>query len=51
MCDENPKKGDRFKCEMCGMEFVLTTDCKCMDKDCKPTFTCCDQEMVCEGPK
>lgn len=42
-----PKCGDTYKCEPCGMELEITTDCACADPDpaCQPCFKCCGQEM------
>jgi hypothetical protein len=40
-----PKKGERFRCEQCGMEIEVTADCQC-----KPgahvQFECCGQQMA-----
>lgn len=42
---ESPKKGERFRCERCGMEIQITNDCKCMTGD-HVHFECCGQEMM-----
>ena len=26
-----PKQGDKFRCESCGMELEITTDCRCKE--------------------
>jgi hypothetical protein len=39
----HPKKGDRFRCEDCGMQLQVTADCKCGDDHAH--FHCCGQEM------
>jgi len=38
------KKGDRFRCEECGMEIQVTAPCPCDDAD-HVHFQCCDKEM------
>jgi hypothetical protein len=40
----NPKKGERFRCETCGMEIQVTVDCNCQDPD-HVHFQCCGQEL------
>ena len=39
-----PKKGDKFRCDKCGMAMEITTNCKCQDGD-HVHFECCGQEM------
>lgn len=39
-----PKKGERFRCQQCGMELQVTADCKCNDPD-HVHLQCCGQEM------
>lgn len=39
-----PKRGDRFRCDSCGMELQVTADCKCQNDD-HMHFQCCGQEM------
>ncbi len=39
-----PKRGERFRCEKCGMELQITTDCHCESGD-HTHFECCGQEM------
>jgi hypothetical protein len=38
-----PKKGDRFRCAVCGMEIEVTADCHC--KQDHAHFHCCGQLM------
>jgi hypothetical protein len=38
-----PKKGDRFRCETCGMELEITVECQCKDE--RVHFHCCGEEM------
>lgn len=40
-----PKKGDRFRCESCGMEIQLTTDCRCQEGE-HVHFECCGQRLA-----
>jgi hypothetical protein len=40
-----PKKGERFRCEGCGMEIEVTKDCHCKDGE-HVHFHCCGREMV-----
>lgn len=39
-----PKKGERFRCEKCGMEVQITADCHCDQPD-MVHFQCCGQEL------
>lgn len=39
-----PKKGDRYRCDECGMAIQVTADCPCDNGD-HVHFQCCDQEM------
>jgi hypothetical protein len=39
-----PKIGERFHCQVCGMEVQVTADCNCKDPA-HVRFQCCDQEM------
>jgi hypothetical protein len=39
-----PKKGDRFRCDSCGMEIQVTVDCKCREDE-HVHFHCCGREM------
>lgn len=39
-----PKKGDRFRCDECGMELQITVDCRCEEED-HVHFHCCGQEL------
>lgn len=40
----NPKKGERFRCRVCGMEVQVTADCRCEDPA-MVHFQCCGQEL------
>jgi hypothetical protein len=40
---EHPTKGDRFRCDKCGMEVVVQADCHCHDE--AEHFHCCGQAM------
>ena len=40
----NPKKGERFRCQKCGMEVQVTADCHC-DQAGMVHFHCCGQEL------
>lgn len=40
-----PKRGDRFRCSICGMALEVTADCHCSG-DKHVHFQCCDREMV-----
>lgn len=39
-----PKKGDVFRCSVCGMAISVTADCKCKDEG-HVHFHCCGQEL------
>jgi hypothetical protein len=39
-----PKKGEHFRCEKCGMEIQVTTDCGCQDSS-MVHFQCCGQDL------
>ncbi|HYT93706.1 MAG TPA: hypothetical protein VEL76_33615 [Gemmataceae bacterium] len=39
-----PKKGDRFRCERCGMEVQVTQDCHCSGSE-HAEFNCCGQAL------
>jgi len=39
-----PRKGDHFRCQKCGMEIQVTTECHCPDPD-RVHFHCCGQEL------
>ena len=43
--DVTPKKGERFRCQQCGMEIQVTADCKCTESD-HVQFQCCAQPMT-----
>jgi hypothetical protein len=38
-----PQKGDRFRCDGCGMQIQVTSDCKCEEDQAQ--FRCCGQKM------
>lgn len=40
----SPKKGERFRCEKCGMEVQVTVDCGCNQPN-MVHFHCCGQEL------
>jgi hypothetical protein len=40
-----PKKGERFRCQKCGMEIQVTTECKCVAPE-HAQFECCGQAMA-----
>jgi len=40
-----PKKGDRFRCQKCGMEIQVTADCKCGNGH-HSRFECCGQPLA-----
>jgi hypothetical protein len=40
-----PRKGERYRCERCGMEIQVTADCKCPDPE-HVQFVCCGQMMA-----
>ena len=40
-----PKKGEKFRCQQCGMEIEVTVACQCKE-DAHVHFHCCGQEMT-----
>jgi len=40
-----PKKGERYRCETCGMEIQVTADCHCKSGD-QVQFRCCGMDMT-----
>lgn len=40
-----PKKGERFRCESCGMQLEITADCHCKEDE-HVHFECCGKELV-----
>ena len=47
--DDNPKTGDTWACDTCGMAILLTEDCNCEDG--APFFSCCGAQMEQTGSK
>jgi hypothetical protein len=39
-----PKKGDAFRCDVCGMAIEVTADCRCAGAE-HAEFICCGQDM------
>jgi hypothetical protein len=39
-----PKKGEKFRCDVCGMEVKVTADCHCKPGE-HAVFRCCGQDM------
>ena len=42
--DAPPKKGDHYRCQKCGMEVHVTSDCRCQGPG-HAHFHCCGQEL------
>ena len=40
-----PKKGEKFRCQQCGMAIEVTNSCNCKDGS-GVHFECCHQEMA-----
>jgi hypothetical protein len=40
-----PKKGEKFRCQQCGMAIEVTNACSCKDGS-GVHFQCCNQEMA-----
>lgn len=40
-----PKKGEKYRCEQCGMEIEVTVECNCKGDE-HVHFHCCGQELV-----
>jgi len=40
----SPKKGERYRCATCGMEVLVTADCRCDDPN-MVHFHCCGKEL------
>jgi hypothetical protein len=40
-----PKKGEYYRCQQCGMELEITSDCNCQDAD-MVRLECCGQELA-----
>ena len=40
-----PHKGDTYRCERCGMEITVTSDCNCNNPD-HVHLQCCEHEMM-----
>lgn len=41
---DRPKEGDTYECRICGMDILVTSDCKCEKED-GPFFACCGEQM------
>lgn len=41
--DKVPKTGDKFRCQQCGMELTITSDCQC--EGASPRLECCGQPL------
>ena len=41
----NPKMGETYACDKCGMTLEVLVACKCSD-DCKPKLECCGQALT-----
>jgi hypothetical protein len=42
---DTPRRGNTYKCEQCGMELQVTTDCACSDPE-MVRLECCGQELT-----
>lgn len=40
-----PKKGERYRCSLCGMEIQVTADCHCKNGE-HVHFECCGQPLT-----
>jgi len=40
-----PRKGERFRCQKCGMEVEVTADCHCKSGE-HVQLRCCGQDLV-----
>ena len=40
-----PRKGEQFRCRVCGMEIEVTADCHCQNGE-HVHFECCGQELM-----
>ena len=40
-----PKRGEKFRCDKCGMEIEVTADCNCKENE-HVHFHCCGQELT-----
>jgi hypothetical protein len=40
---DHPRKGDHFRCDRCGMEVEVQSDCQCHDEP--EHFQCCGAPM------
>jgi len=40
-----PKKGERFRCQGCGIQIEVTADCRCQAGE-HVHFQCCGQDMA-----
>ena len=47
--EQKPAEGDRYLCEKCGFEVLVTKPCPCDDGH--PFLTCCSEGMSHESSK
>jgi hypothetical protein len=40
-----PKQGETYRCNVCGMELQITSDCHCQEAD-GPHLECCGKELA-----
>ena len=40
---DKPAEGDRYRCQECEMEVLVTQPCNCENGE--PFFSCCDKKM------
>ncbi len=41
---DNPRKGEEYRCETCGMALQITSDCHCEDPN-MVQFQCCGKDL------
>jgi hypothetical protein len=42
---QSPKKGEKYRCESCGMKLEVTESCNCKNEE-EPHFRCCGGPMA-----
>jgi hypothetical protein len=42
----DPKAGDVYQCETCGMVLMCVHDCECDQTDCPPVLQCCGVNLT-----